>query len=342
MLKIWTVIAGVVFLLLVSLPQHVLATTTITGAGATFPYPLYVQWFKEYAGVDPSAVFIYQSVGSGAGIEGLLAGKLDFCGADALPTEKQLKSAAGKILAVPTVVGGVAVVYNIPGFLKGVKLAPETLSDIFSGKITRWDHPAIKKANRWLRLPAHKIIVVHRSDSSGTTGIFSDYLSAVSTTWLRQVGRGLRVAWPVGIGRQGNSGVAVEVKNTPYAIGYVELVYALVESLPYASIRNKDGKFVEPDLRTIRAAVSVFGNISSSSLPVSQVNQPGRGSYPIVGFSWILLYQQQKDPAKGRILREFLLWALTKGQQSAPFLLYAPLPARVAQQAMHTVHSILY
>jgi phosphate transport system substrate-binding protein len=341
MFKTKNLIALAAFLLLISLPHRILAAASITGAGATFPYQLYVQWFKEYARIDPSVAFMYQPVGSGAGIEMLLAGKVDFCGADALPTEEQLQAAPGKILAIPTVIGGVAVIYHIPGFRKGVKLTPGALADIFRGKITRWNHPDIKITNRWLNLPSHQIIVVHRSDASGTTGIFSDYLSAVSGPWLREVGRGLSVPWPAGTGRQGNSGVAVAVKNTPYAVGYVELVYALEENLPYAFLRNKAGKFVEPNFRTIGSAVSASGSKSSSSLSASYVDQPGAGSYPIVGLSWILLFQRQ-DPAKGQKLEAFLHWALTKGQQSAPFLLYVPLPDRVARQALRTVHTLSY
>ena len=338
--RIKTLIAVTALLLLTTLPYSSLATTVINGAGATFPYPLYAQWFKDYAKIDASTAFSYRPVGSGSGIDQLLAGTVDFCGADALPSLKQRGAAPGNILNIPTAIGGVAVIYNVPGIPQGVRLTPATVAGIFRGKITTWNDPRIRDTNRGLKLPAQKIIVVHRSDASGTTSIFTDYLCVVSETWRGEVGRGLSVGWPVGIGRKGNGGVAVEVKKTEYAIGYAELVYALEERLSYASIRNRSGKFIRPDLRTIKNAVSSAAISSSSGHYAPLVNQPGDGSYPIVGFTWILVYQHQKDPVKGKKIKEFLQWALTTGQEAAPFLSYAPLPAGVAKSAMRIVNTI--
>jgi len=340
LLRKMTLLAVAAILPLVLVPQASPATV-VNGAGATFPYPLYSKWFAEYAKVDTSSSFVYQPVGSGEGVRQLLAGSVDFCGTDFLPTSQQLEGAADNIVRIPTVIGAVAVVYRIPGMGKGLKLPPDLLADIFRGEVAAWDDPRIRKANPKLWLPSRKINVVHRSDGSGTTDIFTDYLSKASQPWRREVGRGMTVDWPAGVGRKGNGEVTVEVKKTEYSIGYVELIYALESNLTYAFIRNRSGRYVEPDLGTIRKAAFASA-VATSGQPVSLVNQPGEDSYPIVGLTWLLVYQHQKDHHKGRSLVSFLDWALSKGQALAPFLLYAPLPENLASQARKAVRSIRY
>lgn len=334
-------VAFMMFLLMccTSLAQ---AKTVITGAGATFPYPLYIKWFSDYEKIDPSVSFSYKPVGSGTGIRQLLGGSIDFCAADTLPTDKQLRSAPGRILHIPTVVGGVALVYNLPGMPNGLKLTPDVVAAIFLGKITRWNDLRIGEINRNLKLPTQKIIVVHRSDASGTTGIFTEYLTAVSERWRNGVGNGIAVPWPIGIGRPGNQGVTEQVQKTPYAIGYVELAYAREAALSVASIRNRNGRFITPDFRTFREAIAHSSISNFDSRRVSLVNQPGENSYPIVGLTWLLVYQQQKDPVKGKKLVQFLEWALTKGQGIAPFMLYAPVPANIAEIARKSIRTIHY
>ncbi|MBP1752739.1 MAG: phosphate transporter substrate-binding protein, PhoT family [Geobacteraceae bacterium] len=222
------------------------AETLINGAGATFPYPLYSKWFSEYAKVDPSVKFNYQSIGSGGGIKQILAQTVDFGATDKFLTDEQLKSAPGKILHIPTVMGAVVVTYNIPGIGKGLKMTPDVLADIYLGKITKWNDPRIASVNKTIKLPANDIVVVHRSDGSGTSAIFTDYLSNVSAEWKNKVGMGASVNWPVGLGGKGNEGVAGQIKNVKNSIGYVELAYAHENKLPYASLKNASGSFVEP------------------------------------------------------------------------------------------------
>ena len=300
---------------LTTLPTQ--AAAQMRGAGATFPFLLYSQWFKEYTKVHPSSSFSYQPVGSGGGVKQLLAGTVDFCGTDVLPSEEQLKAGFGKILEIPTVIGGVAVIYNVPGIGKGLKLSPDVVADIFRGKITKWDDPRIKETNWHLGLPSRKITVVHRSDASGTTNLFTGYLSAVNSGWKNGLGMGKSINWPVGIGQMGNGGVAISVKRSAYSIGYVELIYALEENISIASIRNKSGGYVEPNYKTIRNAVTSSG-VNTSSGYANLIDQPGRESYPIVGLTWLLVYQHQRDPQKGKELKGFLEWALNEGQYSGP------------------------
>jgi phosphate transport system substrate-binding protein len=291
--------------------------------------------------LHPSASFSYLPTGSGDGIKQFLAGDLDFCGTDILPGADQLKSRLGRVLEIPTVIGGVAVIYHVTGVGKGLKLNPDVLADIFSGKITRWNDPRIRETNKQLRLPSRKIGVVHRSDASGTTNLFTGYLSAVSMSWLREVGVGKSINWPVGSAAIGNSGVAIAVKRGADSIGYVELVYALEENLSYAALKNKSGSFVEPNYRSIREAVTLSkANLDSGFTHL--IDQPGSGSYPIVGLTWILVYQHQRDRLKGKELKNFLGWALTEGQILAPFQLFVPLPAGLAEKARQTIRSIEY
>ncbi|ACM20354.1 phosphate ABC transporter, periplasmic phosphate-binding protein [Geotalea daltonii FRC-32] len=316
------------------------AETLINGAGATFPYPLYSKWFTEYAKVDPSVKFNYQSIGSGGGIKQITAQTVDFGASDKFLSDSDLKAAPGKLLHIPTVMGAVVVTYNIPGVAKGLKLSSEDVADIFLGKITKWNDPKISNDNPGVNLPNQPIIVVHRSDGSGTTSIFTDYLSSVSQEWSGKVGKGSSVKWPVGLGGKGNEGVAGQVKTTQYTIGYVELAYAVENKLPYASLKNKSGVFVEPTIKSTSAAAAGAAKSMPADYRVSLVNQPGKDSYPVVGFTWLLVYQDQKDKAKGKKLVEFLNWELKHGQKMAEKILYAPLPANVAKMVEKTIKTI--
>jgi len=316
------------------------AETLINGAGATFPYPLYSKWFAEYAKIDKDVKFNYQSIGSGGGIKQISAQTVDFGASDKFLSDEELKAAPGKLLHLPTVMGAVVVTYNIPGVDKGLKLTAETLSQIYEGKIVSWNDPKIVKDNAAARLPNKPIIVVHRSDGSGTTSIFTDYLSSVNQEWAKSVGKGASVKWPVGLGGKGNEGVAGQIKTTPYTIGYVELAYAFENKLPYAFLKNSSGSFIEPSIASTSAAAAGAAKSMPADYRISLVNQPGKTAYPIVGFTWLLVYQDQKDKTKGKKLVEFLEWELKQGQKMAAKLLYAPLPPNVAKMVEKTVKSI--
>ncbi len=318
------------------------AETLINGAGATFPYPLYSKWFSEYAKVDPSVKFNYQSIGSGGGIKQITAQTVDFGASDKFLTDADLKGAPGKIIHIPTVMGAVVVTYNIPGVAKGLKLSSEDVADIFLGKITKWNDPKIANDNPGVTLPDKPIIVVHRSDGSGTTAIFTDYLSGVNAEWKSKVGMGASVKWPVGLGGKGNEGVAGQIKTTQYTIGYVELAYAFENKLPYAFLKNSSGVFVEPSIKATSAAAAAAAKNMPADYRISLVNQPGKDAYPIVGFTWLLVYEQQKDPVKGKKLVEFLNWSMHKGQKMAGALLYAPLPENVEKMVEKTIKTIKY
>jgi phosphate transport system substrate-binding protein len=318
------------------------AETLINGAGATFPYPLYSKWFSEYAKVDTSVKFNYQSIGSGGGIKQITAQTVDFGASDAFLSDEQLKAAPGKLLHIPTVMGAVVVTYNLPGAPKGLKLKVEDVADIYLGKITRWNDPRIADDNPGVKLPDQPIIVVHRSDGSGTTNIFTDFLSGVSAEWAQKVGKGTSVKWPVGLGGKGNEGVAGQVKTTQYTIGYVELAYAFENKLPYATLKNKSGHWVEPSIKTTTAAAAGASKSMPADYRISLVNQPGKDAYPIVGFTWLLIYEHQKDPVIGKKLVEFLEWELKKGQKMASALLYAPLPENVTKMVEKTIKTIKY
>jgi len=318
------------------------AEILINGAGATFPYPLYSKWFSEYAKVDPSVKFNYQSIGSGDGIKQITAQTVDFGASDKFLSDADLKAAPGKLLHIPTVMGAVVVTYNIPGVGKGLKLTPEALSGIYLGKITKWNDPKIAHDNHGVSLPDKAIIVVHRSDGSGTTSIFTNYLCSVSQEWNGKVGTGTSVKWPVGLGGKGNEGVAGQIKTTQYTIGYVELAYAFENKLPYASLKNLAGHFIEPSIKSTSAAAAGAAKKMPADYRINLVNQPGKDAYPIVGFTWLLVYEHQKDAANGKKLVEFLEWELKKGQKMASALLYAPLPANVAKMVEKTITTIKY
>ncbi len=333
--KMAVIVTGVAFF---ALPAQ--AQMLINGAGATFPYPIYSKWFSEYRKVDPSAKINYQSIGSGGGVRQIIARTVDFGASDAFLSDAELKKAPGKLVHIPTVMGAVVVTYNLEGVGGGLRLTPAVLTDIFLGKIIRWNDARLTSLNAGLSLPSADIIVVHRSDGSGTTSIFTDYLSSVSPEWKEKVGQGKSVRWPVGLGGKGNEGVAGQVKNTNGAISYVELAYAEQNRLPYAAIENQAGSFVEPSLETTSAAAAGAVAQMPADFRISLVNQPGDHSYPIAGFTWILLYQDQQDCTRGRKVVEFLWWATHEGKKYAPELLYAPLPRDVVRMVEATLKTI--
>jgi phosphate transport system substrate-binding protein len=316
------------------------AEILINGAGATFPYPLYSKWFNEYAKVDTSVKFNYQSIGSGGGIKQITAQTVDFGASDKFLSDYELKAAPGKLLHIPTVIGAVVVTYNIPGVATGLRLDTADVANIYLGKIVSWNDPRIAGINPGVRLPAKPIVVVHRSDGSGTTNIFTDYLTSVSQEWAGRVGKGAAVKWPAGLGGKGNEGVAGQVKTTPYSIGYLELAYAFENKLPYATLKNKSGKFVAPSIHSTSAAAAGAAKHMPADFRVSLVNQPGSEAYPIVGFTWLLIYEHQKNAVKGQKLVEFLEWSLHKGQKMAAPMLYAPLPGNVQKMVERTIKTI--
>jgi phosphate transport system substrate-binding protein len=319
--------------------------TLINGAGATFPYPIYSKWFSEYAKVDPSVEFNYQSIGSGGGIKQITAQTVDFGASDKPLSDAELRAAAasgGKLLHIPTVMGAVVVTYNLPAIASGLKLKSEDVADIFLGKITKWNDKRISDDNHGIKLPDQPILVVHRADGSGTTSIFTNYLCSVSPEWAKTVGTGVSVKWPLGLGGKGNEGVAGQIKETKYSIGYVELAYAFENKLPYAFLKNRSGYFVEPSIKTTSAAAAGAAKNMPADYRIALVNQPGKDAYPIAGFTYLLVYKHQKDAVKGKKLVEFLNWELKVGQKMAPELLYAPLPANVAAMVEKTIKTIKY
>jgi phosphate transport system substrate-binding protein len=315
------------------------AQMLINGAGATFPYPLYSKWFDEYAKIDPSVRFNYQSIGSGGGQKQILAQTVDFGASDGPMSDENLAKASSKLLHIPTVAGAVVVTYNLPG-IASLKLDGAVIADIFQGKITSWNDPKIAAMNPGVKLPGTDLVVVHRSDGSGTSYIFTDFLSSVSKDWEMHVGRNTSVKWPSGLGAKGNEGVAGQVKQLPGTIGYVELAYAHQNKLAVAEIKNSSGNFIAPSLESVSDA------LASAKVPedfrFSMVNPPGAKAYPISGATWLLVYQKQQDPAKGKKLVEFLNWAITKGAGMASTLDYASLPAELQTRVLEEVKSITY
>lgn len=303
------------------------APILINGAGATFPYPIYSKWFDLYSRINPDARFNYQSIGSGGGIKQITSGTVDFGATDGPMTDQQLAEAPGRLLHIPMVMGAVVPTYNIPGIEKGVKFTPDALAGIYLGDITKWNDPRIASSNPGLSLPDSSIIVARRSDGSGTTYIWVDYLCSISSAWKMKVGKGTSVNWPVGLGGKGNEGVAGLVKQTPGSIGYVELSYAIKNNLAYGFVQNKAGTFIEPSIESTSKAAS--GVQMPPDFRVSLVNSANPEAYPISGFTWLLIYKNQKDPVKGKMIVDFVKWAVTEGQQYADDLLYAPLPQDV-------------
>jgi len=304
----------------------------LTGAGATFPYPIYSKWFSDYA-ARTGVKINYQSIGSGGGIRQLSEGTVDFGASDSPMSDDELsKAKGGPILHFPTVLGADVITYNLPGVTAALQITPAAIADIFSGRIKKWNDTRIASLNPGVTLPAQDILVVHRSDGSGTTYIFTDYLSTAVPSWKASVGKGKEVKWPVGLGAKGNEGVSGQVKQTPGAIGYVELAYAKQNNLPIAAIRNKDGQFVAASVDAVTAAAAGVAKAlpANTDYRLSIVDAPGATSYPISSFTWILVYQHQTDAVKGKKLVDFLNWALTDGEKEASTLDYAPLPAEMA------------
>jgi len=316
----------------------------INGAGATFPNPIYSKWFDEYHKANPSIAINYQSVGSGAGIKQATDGTVDFGASDGPMSDEQLKAYSDKhgsgILHFPTVLGAVVPTYNIPNVSTSLNFTPEALAGIFLGRITKWNDPAIAGPNKGVSLPAEDIVVVHRSDGSGTTYVFTDYLSKVSDDWKNKVSKGTSVNWPVGLGGKGNEGVTGLVKQTPNSIGYVELIYAANNGIAYGAVKNADGVFLKADLEGVsEAAAGVAKNIPDD-FRVSITNAPGKKAYPISTFTWLLIPAKISDAAKRDALKGFLKWAITDGQKFNEDLEYAKLPKEVVAKELKAIGSI--
>jgi len=324
-------------LLLLVLPSA--AQTKLNGAGATFPYPMYSKWFNEYHNLHPDIEINYQSIGSGGGIRQVTAGTVDFGASDGPMTDQQLADAKVKILHLPTVLGSDVPAYNIPGVRGELKLTPEAIAGIYLGKITSWNDPAIAKVNPGVSLPNQSIIVVHRSDGSGTTYVWTDYLSKISSEWNSQVGKGTSVRWPVGLGAKGNEGVAGMIRQMEGAFGYVELVYAVQNNISYGSVRNAAGAFVKASLDSITAAAASM-KAMPADFRVSITNAPGKDAYPISSFTWLLVPAEWKDKTKQKVMVDFLNWMLEQGQTMTAQLYYAPLPDGVKQKEREAIATI--
>jgi phosphate transport system substrate-binding protein len=313
------------------------AAQQLTGAGATFPFPLYSKWFDAYHRMQPGVTINYQSIGSGGGIQQLKNGTVDFGASDAPLSNEERASMPARVAHFPTVAGAVVLSYNLRGVPTGLKLSGDVTADIFLGKVTRWNDPRIAAMNDGVKLPASAIAVVHRSDGSGTSYIFTNYLAAVSADWKGKVGAGKSVNWPVGLGGKGNEGVAGLIRQVPGSLGYVELAYAVQNRLAYAQLKNRAGKFVAPSVESTTAAAAGAAKAIQTDVRASIVNSPNPNAYPIAGFTYLLMYQDLKDAAKGKVLIEFLRWAMTDGQKSAAPLNYAPLPQAIVAQNFATL-----
>lgn len=333
---------GIAFWIGGATPAGAAGPLTVTGAGATFPYPLYSKWFYEYSNAHPGVNFNYQSIGSGGGIRQITAGTVDFGASDAPMKDEEMAKLPGPIFHIPTAIGAVTVVYNLKGVESGLKLTQDALANIFLGKITRWNDPQIASQNPGVKLPGEDIVVAHRSDGSGTTDIFTNYLANVNPEWKEKVGRGKSVNWPVGLGGKGNEGVAGVVKQTPGAVGYVELAYSTQNKMTVAAVKNRDGSFVLPSLESTSAAAAGAAKTMPADYRVALVDAPGKDAYPICGLTWLLVYKDQKDEAKGKEIVSFLKWAMHDGQKMNAPLLYAPIPAPVVEMVDKTLKQIQY
>jgi len=315
-----------------------LARTDLHGAGATFPGPLYQKWFEDFGDLHPGVHIRYDRVGSQAGTDELLAHRLDFAGADIAP-ELLTSAPVLSLHRIPSVLGAVVVVYNLNGAVSDLHFTPEALAGIYLGKIRRWNDPEIRVSNRDVNLPDAPIVVVHRSDGSGTSWVWSDYLSKVSAAWSAAVGRGATLPWPIGVGAAGNDGVADAVVKTPFSIGYVELAYAIQRQLSFAGIRNRAGEYIHADLDSLAAAVASTGS-TGDVLPADITDPPGRNAYPIATFTWLLIPAKTADPAKRAALHELLRWILTSGQKECSALGYLPLPHATAEAELRLLEQM--
>jgi phosphate transport system substrate-binding protein len=312
----------------------------INAAGATFPYPIYNRWFTEYAQAHPNVHINYQSIGSGGGIKQVSEGTVDFGASDGPMNDQQLADAKVKVMHIPTVLGSDVPVYNLPGLNKSLNFTGDEIADIYLGKITKWNDPRLVKENPGANLPDKAILPVYRSDGSGTTYIFTDYLSKVSPEWMNKVGKGTSVKWQSGIGQKGNEGVAGMVRQTPGAFGYVELVYALQNKMEYGSVKNLTGNYIKATTDSVTAAAAGAAKTMPADYRVSITNAPGATAYPISSFTWLLIPKQFADPAKGVAVRDFLGWMLEHGESEASGMGYAPLPVQVQAMVKKTIATV--
>jgi phosphate transport system substrate-binding protein len=310
----------------------------LTGAGATFPYPIYSKWFSEYSVAHPGVQINYQSIGSGGGIRQMTAGLVDFGATDAPATDEQLAPSKTKLVHLPTVLGAVVPIFNVPG-ISDIKFSPEVLADIYLNKITYWNDARIKNDNPGLNLPNLKIIVVHRAEGSGTTYIFTDYLTKVSKDWANGPGRGASPSWPTGVAGKGNEGVAGFVRQFSGALGYVELIYALQNKISYGEVKNASGNFIKASIPGVTAAAASLKQMPGD-YRVSITNAPGKDAYPISSFTWILVPLKSSDPAKGKVIRDLLSWIVRSGEDEASAFSYAPLPKNVVEKELKTIYSL--
>lgn len=315
-------------------------TISLQGAGATFPNPLYQKWVSEYGKLNQNIRIDYQSIGSGGGIKQIQSQTVDFGASDAPMTDDDLKAAPSALVHIPTVLGAVVLTYNLTGVAKPLRFSPDVVADIFLGKITKWNDKRIKTDNPDVNLPATDITVVHRADGSGTSFVFTDYLSKVSPEWKSKVGADKSPKWPVGQGGKGNEGVTGQVKNQPNTIGYVELAFADQNKLPVALIKNASDKFVEPTIDAVTAAAAASASTTPDDLRVSITNAMGDDVYPISSYTYLLVYKEQKDATKGKAVVDFLWWGIHDGEKFAKDLLYAPLPADIVKRAEAKINSI--
>jgi phosphate transport system substrate-binding protein len=317
---------------------------SINGAGATFPYPMYSKWFDEYHKKNSGVQINYQSIGSGGGIKQVTEGTVDFGASDGPMNDDQLKAFKDKhgfgILHFPTVLGADIPTYNVPGVNAELNFTPEAIAGIFLGKITKWNDPAIAGPNKGVNLPANDIVVVHRSDGSGTTYIWTDYLSKVNDDWKNKVGKGASVNWPVGLGGKGNEGVAGLIKQTPNSFGYIELIYAIQNNMPYGKVKNSSGAFIKADLAGVTAAAAGAAKDMPADFRVSITNAPGKAAYPISSFTWLLIPEKFSDASKRDAIKGFVSWMLTDGQNSAEALSYAKLPKEVVAKEKQALSQV--
>ena len=328
---------GTTFLTLVAAG---VSAQNITGAGATFPTPIYSKWFIEYSQLHPEVKINYQSIGSGGGIRQVTDGTVDFGASDATMSDQQIAEAKVKVTAIPTVLGAVVPIYNLPGVTQELKFSQDAIAGIYLGKITRWNDPYLVKENPGVSLPDQPILPVYRSEGSGTTFIFTDWLSKVSPEWKQKVGNAAAVKWPVGIGQKGSEGVSGMVRQSKYSFGYVELIYALSNKMQFGLVRNKAGKFVKGSTEGVTAAAAANAKNIPADYRVSITDAPGADSYPISSFTWLLIPTQAKDPAKGKAIVGFLNWMIDNGEKEAASLSYAPLPPTVADRVKKTITTL--
>jgi phosphate transport system substrate-binding protein len=312
----------------------------LTGAGATFPYPIYSRWFSEYSAAHPGVEINYQSIGSGGGIRQVSEKVVDFGASDGPMTDEQLAQSKVKLIHIPTVLGADVLTYNVPGISTDLNFAPDVIADIYLGHITKWNDPRIAKDNPGIHFPDHQILPVYRSDGSGTTYVFTDYLSKISPEFASKIGRNTSVRWPVGIGQKGNEGVSGMIRNSPYSFGYVELVYAVQNKMLYGQVRNAAGKWMKASTSTVTAAAAGASKNMPADYRVSITNAQGVDSYPISSFTWLLVPIPFDTPAKGKVMHDFLEWMLDHGEAEAAGMTYAPLPAPVIARVRQTIKQI--